>query len=42
MNYDLKDKEELYDKLVERLSNLEQASSNLISDKKDLQDSIEG
>lgn len=42
MNHDLKDKEELYDKLVERLSNLEQASSNLISDKKDLQDSIEG
>lgn len=42
MNHDLKDKEELYDRLVERLSNLEQASSNLISDKKDLQDSIEG
>ncbi len=40
MTHDLREKEEVYDKLVDRLSYLEQACSNLISDKKDLQDSL--
>jgi hypothetical protein len=41
MTHDLREKEEVYDKLVDRLSYLEQACSSLITDKKDLQDSLD-
>jgi hypothetical protein len=40
MTHDLREKEEIYDKLVDRLSYLEQACSNLITDKKDFQDGL--
>jgi hypothetical protein len=41
MTHDLREKEEVYDKMVDRLSYLEQACSSLITDKKDLQDSLD-
>lgn len=41
MNHDLKENEQLYDKLVDRLARLEQDSSVLISDKKELADFLD-
>ncbi len=40
MKNDLEEKEEIHDKLAERLSRLEQDCTNLISDKKDMQDGL--
>ena len=40
MTNDLREKEEIYEKLVDRLGKLEQDCSALISDKKDFQDAV--
>jgi hypothetical protein len=40
-NTDLHEKEEVYDLLTDRLRNLEQECSNLIQEKKEMQDALE-
>ena len=40
MKHDLEEKDQIHDKLAERLSRLEQDCTNMISDKKDMQDGL--